>query len=119
MFALLAQMHERYLLWGAVVSAVALGVSLRLSLIHFLFSVMSSAMITHVLLIDKKLAPTLHAIDLLYRVQPIASWALLAAVAIYFREVLSTRPPLFAHRQRARAVAPETPLALAAAAEKA
>jgi hypothetical protein len=119
MFALLAQMHERYLLWGAVVSAVALGVSLRLSLLHFLFSLMSSAMITHVLLVDKKLAPTLHAIDLLHRVQPIASWALLAAVAIYFREVLSTRAPVFAPRQRARAVAPETPLALAAAAEKA
>ena len=28
MFALLGQMHERYLLWGAVLSAVALGVSL-------------------------------------------------------------------------------------------
>src|SRR5947207_6746192 len=34
MFALLGQMHERYLVWGAVVSAVALGVSVRLSMIH-------------------------------------------------------------------------------------
>src|SRR5205823_1619750 len=31
MFALLGQMHERYLMWGAVISAVALGVSIRLS----------------------------------------------------------------------------------------
>ena len=35
MFALLAQMHERYLLWGAVLSAVALGVSVRLSVAPF------------------------------------------------------------------------------------
>ena len=41
MFALLAQMHERYLLWGAVLSAVALGVSVRLTVLHFLFSAMS------------------------------------------------------------------------------
>src|SRR6266478_192606 len=38
MFALLGQMHERYLMWGAVVSAVALGVSVRLSIIHFILS---------------------------------------------------------------------------------
>ncbi len=119
MFALLAQMHERYLLWGAVMSAVALGVSLRLSLLHFVFSAMSAAMITHVLLVDKKLAPTLHAIDLLHRVQPIASWILLAAVAIYFREALSTRPPLFASRRPARTAAEEAPLTLAPAAEEA
>src|SRR2546426_3548672 len=38
MFALLGQMHERYLVWGAVISAVALGVSFRLSIIHFIIS---------------------------------------------------------------------------------
>src|SRR5436190_9769142 len=36
MFALLGQMHERYLVWGAVVSAVALGVNIRLSIVHFI-----------------------------------------------------------------------------------
>jgi hypothetical protein len=119
MFALLAQMHERYLLWGAVVSAVALGVNLRLSLLHFVFSIMSAAMITHVLLIDKKLAPTLRAIDFLYRIQPIASWILLAAVAIYLREVLSTRPPLFGPRREVQAPPEEAPLPLIATAEEA
>ncbi|MGH7935457.1 MAG: glycosyltransferase family 87 protein [Chthoniobacterales bacterium] len=119
MFALLAQMHERYLLWGAVVSAVALGVSLRLSLLHFVFSLMSAAMIIHVLLIDKKLAPTLHTIDVLHRIQPIASWIFLAGAAIYFREVLSSRPPLFGRGREVRPVAEDEPLALAAAAEKA
>src|SRR5262249_36925118 len=54
MFAVLGQMHERYLVWGAVVSAVALGVSLRLSIIHFIISAASTAMIVNVMLIDKK-----------------------------------------------------------------
>ena len=61
MFALLGQMHERYLVWGAVVSAVALGVSLRLSIIHFIISAASTAMIVNVMLIDKKLEATLWA----------------------------------------------------------
>jgi len=119
MFALLAQMHERYLLWGAVLSAVALGVSVRLSVVHFLFSIMSATMITQVLLIDKKLGPTLSTIDFLERVRPIASWVLLACVAIYFREVLSNRAPLFRPRPRVRPSEEESQLALAVAAEKA
>ena len=44
---------ERYLVWGAVVSAVALGVSVRLSIIHFIISAASTAMIVHVMLVDK------------------------------------------------------------------
>ena len=91
MFALLAQMHERYLLWGAVLSAVALGVSVRLSVLHFLFSAMSATMITQVLLMDKKLGPTLSTIDFLERMRPLASCLLLVCVAIYFREALSRR----------------------------
>src|SRR5438067_2962007 len=43
-FALLGQMHERYLMWGAVVSAVALGVSVRLTIVHFIISAVSTAM---------------------------------------------------------------------------
>ena len=46
MFALLGQMHERYLVWGAVVSAVALGVSLRFNVVHFIISAMSTAMMS-------------------------------------------------------------------------
>src|SRR6266481_1110882 len=61
MFALLGQMQERYLVWGAVVSAVALGVSVRLSIIHFIISAASTAMIVHVMLVDKKLDATLWA----------------------------------------------------------
>jgi hypothetical protein len=99
MFALLGQMHERYLMWGAVVSAVALGVSVRLSIIHFIISIASTAMIVHVMLIDKKLQATLPAIDLLKRIRPYGSIVVLACVAIYLWDTLSTHIPIFEHRE--------------------
>lgn len=119
MFALLGQMHERYLLWGAVLSAVALGVSLPLTLLHFLFSAMSAAMIADVLLLDKKLSSTLYAIHLLERARPLASWLLLVAVGIYFWEALSQRRPRFPPRRKTRPAPAEAPRALAVAAEQA
>ncbi len=91
MFGLLGQMHERYLVWGAVVSAVALGVSIRLSIIHFILSVASTAMIVHVMLIDKKLDATLRAIDVLEVVRPYASGLVLACVAVYFWNAIGVR----------------------------
>jgi hypothetical protein len=97
MFALLGQMHERYLVWGAVVSAVALGVSLRLSIIHFIISAASTAMIVHVMLIDKKLEPTLWAIDLLKHIRGYASVLVLACVAVYLWNTL----PMPAFQRRA------------------
>lgn len=118
MFAFLPQMHERYLLWGAVLSAVALGVSVRLTTVHFLFSMMSATMITQVLLMDKKLGPTLSTIDFLERARPIASVVLLGCAAVYFREVLSARAPLFRPRREIRPAEKEPSLALAAAGEK-
>ena len=99
MFALLGQMHERYLTWGAVVSAVALGVSVRLSIIHFIISIASTAMIVHVMLIDKKLDPTLRAIDFLHGVRPYASFVVLACVAVYLWDALAVRIPVFQHRE--------------------
>jgi len=98
MFALLGQMHERYLVWGAVVSAVALGVSLRLSIIHFIISAASTAMIVHVMLIDKKLEATLPAIDLLKHLRPYASGAVVVGVAVYLWNTLSTRNAIFQPR---------------------
>jgi len=100
MFALLGQMHERYLMWGAVVSAVALGVSLRLSVVHFIISAMSTAMIVHVMLIDKKLETTLRVVDLLHSVRPYASGLFLACVAICLWEAVSTRVPVFQPSRR-------------------
>ena len=95
MFAVLGQMHERYLMWGAVLSSVALGVSVRLSAIHFVISTASTAMIAHVMLIDKKLDATLGVIDFLHDVRPYASILVLGCVAIWLWQALSTRLPAF------------------------
>src|SRR5947207_7669037 len=93
MVALLGQMQERYLVWGAVVSAVALGVSVRLSTIHFVISVASTAMIAHVMLIDKKLEATLRVINLLHNVRPYASGVVLVCVAVCLWDALPVRLP--------------------------
>ena len=108
MFALLGQMHERYLVWGAVVSAVALGVSLRLSIIHFIISAASTAMIVHVMLIDKKLEATLWAIDLLKHVRGYAAVLVLACVAVYLWNTLPL--PVFQRRAVRSARAPSLSL---------
>jgi len=100
MFAILGQMHERYLLWGGVVSALALGVSLRTTVLTFILSAASTAMIAHVMLLDKKLDATLSFIVLLDRARPYASWVVLGCVALYFWEVLSTGVPTFQSRRR-------------------
>jgi hypothetical protein len=99
MFALLGQMHERYLMWGAVVSAMAFGVSVRLSIIHFIISIASTAMIVHVMLIDKKLQATLPTIDVLKHIRPYGSVVVLSCVAVYLWDTLSTRIPIFQHRE--------------------
>ena len=95
MFALLGQMHERYLVWGAVLSAVALGVSVRLSMIHFIISAASTAMIVHVMLVDKKLDATLRAIDVLHDLRPYASVLVLGCVAVYFWDAVGLRIAVF------------------------
>src|SRR5947199_514484 len=110
MFALLGQMQARYLLWGAVVSAVALGVSLRLSVIHFIISAASTAMIVHVMLIDKKLEATLRAIDVLNGVRPYASVVVLACVAVCLWNMLSTRTRVFQRRQADSSAVPSLSL---------
>jgi hypothetical protein len=110
MFALLGQMHERYLMWGAVVSAVALGVSVRLSIIHFIISAASTAMIVHVMLIDKKLDGTLGAIDLLQGIRPYASGLVLACVAAYFWCALALRIPALQREDAKTATARSLPL---------
>jgi len=55
-------------------------------------------MIVHVMLIDKKLDPTLRAIDFLHGVRPYASFVVLACVAVYLWDALAVRIPVFQHR---------------------
>ena len=111
MFALLGQMHERYLMWGAVVSAVALGVSVRLSIIHFIISAASTAMIVHVMLTDKKLEATLPTIDVLKHIRPYGSIVVLTCVAVYLWETISTRIPAFRHGEVRSGATPSLSLA--------
>jgi hypothetical protein len=110
MFALLGQMHERYLVWGAVVSAVALGVSIRLSIVHFIISAASTAMIVHVMLVDKKLDATLRAIDVLDRIRPYASVLVLVCVAVYSWDAFGWRIPVFRRGVAKTATAHSLPL---------
>src|SRR6266496_4876164 len=110
MFALLGQMQERYLVWGAVVSAVALGVSVRLSIIHFSISGASTAMIVHVMLVDKLLDATLRAIDVLHNIRPYASVLLLVCVALYFWDALGWRIPALRRGAVKTATAPSLSL---------
>lgn len=110
MFGVLGQMHERYLMWGAVVSALALGVSIRLSIVHFIISAASTAMIVHVMLVDKKLDATLRAIDVLDGIRPYASVLVLVCVAVYFWDALGWRIPAFRRGALKPAPAPSLPL---------
>jgi hypothetical protein len=99
MFALLGQMHERYLMWGAVISAVALGVNIRLGVLHFIISLASLTMIAHVMLIDKKLDATLGAVEFLNGLRPYASVLVLACVAVCLWDALPVRLPMFQSRR--------------------
>lgn len=100
MFALLGQMQERYLLWGAVLSAVAFGVSLRMVVVGFILSAASTVMIAQVMLLDKKLPATLPVINFLDRARPYGALLVLACVAFVFWDVVSTRVPMFRRRRR-------------------
>jgi hypothetical protein len=117
MFALLGQMHERYLVWGAVVSTVAFAVSVRLSILHFVVSLASLTMIAHVMLIDKKLHPTLEAIQFLNVLRPYASGVVLACVAVCLWDALSVRPPILFQSRRYLWLEPAS-LSLGTAAEE-
>jgi hypothetical protein len=58
----------------------------------------------HVMLVDKKLEATLPAIDALKHIRPYGSVIVLACVAVYLWNTLSTRLPAFRHREvRSRA----------------
>ncbi len=82
MFALLGQMHSRYLMWGAVASSLAFAVSFRLTLLHFLISAFSAAMIL-TRLTGGSYAPLSSLFDLITRWKPYAPWAFLACAAIF------------------------------------
>jgi hypothetical protein len=100
MFGLLGQMHERYLLWGAAMTAVAVAIGLRATLLHLLFTTLSTTMIVHVMLLDKKFPATLPLIAFLNNERAVASIVYLGAAGAFFW--LTLPPAALWTRSRAR-----------------
>jgi len=79
--ALMPQMHERYLVWGAALTCVAAGVSVGWTLIHVVVSLLAASYIALVMLnINGGFAPSLHAF--LRATDPGVGWMLLLVSAI-------------------------------------
>jgi hypothetical protein len=82
-----------------------------LSIIHFIVSAASTAMIVHVMLTDKKLEATLPTIDVLKQIRPYGSIVVLTCVAVYLWETISTRIPGFRHGEVRSGATPSLSLA--------
>jgi hypothetical protein len=84
MFALLTQMHERYLLWAAVVSAVTIAVSLGWGLMHLLLTAVATSMIVRALMVYGANRPELPRLArALNGIHPGISWAVLVCAGVF------------------------------------
>ncbi len=83
MFALMPQMHERYLTYAAAVCGVAIASSLGLAMLHIVIIAISSTMVFHCMLAAN--GSQLAAHSLIARTHPHLGWmvALLAAIFVY------------------------------------
>lgn len=81
-FAVLPQMHERYLIWGAVVSGLCLAVSPRAAMLHLLTLLLATVMIGHQLLNTNPQAwPIMHHV--LQQTCPHLGWVVLVVAAMW------------------------------------
>jgi hypothetical protein len=97
MFAILTQMHERYLLWAAVVSATTIAVGLGWGLLHLLLSAIATSMIVRLLLQFGGNRPhVLRLNGFLQSLHPGIAWAVLLCAAIYLYCAVAP------HRKKAR-----------------
>lgn len=80
MYAILPQMHERYLMWGAALAAIGVGISLELSILFLLTTAMACASI---------LIPIYHAhaAVVIDRLDPDLGWVILLVAAAYFYQI--------------------------------
>ena len=83
MLALLGQMRERYSLWGAAATAVTVAISMRLSILHLIFSLLSTAMIAHVMLGEKQFDPTPQMLDFLDSQHVLGAWIFLICAVLF------------------------------------
>jgi hypothetical protein len=79
-FAILPQMHERYLVYAAAISAAGIGVSLGFALLHVLISALALSQMAHTMLRPGFGEQWLYAIA---RIHPDAGWIILLVTAIY------------------------------------
>lgn len=82
LFAVLPQMHERYLLWAAAISATCIAASLGWGLMHLILAAISTSMILRpLLMMHASQAPALSKV--LASLHPGVSWAVLLCAGIY------------------------------------
>jgi hypothetical protein len=96
MLAVLGQMRERYSLWAAAATAVTVAISLRLTILHVVFSLLSTAMIVHVMLGEKQFDPTPQVLDFLDAQHLLGACLFLVCAALYLMAVGGV--PAFARR---------------------
>jgi hypothetical protein len=88
MFAVLPQMHPRYLVWAAALSAAMAGVSLGMTLLHLVVTALASEMLLRqLLLLNPTLAPRLSRA--LSGFHPHIAWAAMLCAAIFMYEALA------------------------------
>ena len=92
MFAILPQMHERFFIWAAALSAAGVALSVGWTLLHLLLTALSTLMILHYLLQSHvNVMP-----DLLRRIAPThpgVAWMMLLIAGIYLYAALVPRTP--------------------------
>lgn len=90
LFAVLPQMHERYLLWAAAISATCVAVSFGWGLMHLILVAISTSMILRLLLeMHPPQAPGLAKV--LASLHPGVAWAVLMCAGIYLYAAVAPR----------------------------
>jgi hypothetical protein len=92
MFALVGQLHERYLMWGAAMTAAFVAVSFGMTLLHLLTTALALApMMLSLLPRDPKFAPKWFFF--IRGLHPDIGWMVLLLAAIYLYLAVVNRPP--------------------------
>lgn len=88
LFAILPGMQPRYLVWAAALSAAMVGVSLGMTLMHFVVTALAVVMMLRRLLpLNPDFAP--HLQRALYGLHPHIAWAVMLCAAIFLYEALA------------------------------
>ena len=82
-YALMPQMRERYLMWGGVISAIAIGVGLGPALLHIVISLFAVDTILHIMMGVNPDSQSNWVYTLLQGMHPDSGWAVLLCAAIF------------------------------------